>query len=457
MTIKSNNSKGGRDVGRRTALKTIGSAAALVAGASATGHWKRSFAQSKKSVRVWTTQVAPDQLKGYDYYKESFEEAHPGIEIEWEHVSDDDAWPKLIAAYAGGNPPEIVSNLTPSWNATLYAQKKLVMMNDVAEAVGLDDWDQAALKIHSAPNGDQYGLPIGSNAFATMWHRRDLMAKAGVKAPKDWAASVPFFKALTKGGIYGHSNPYAAGGMTNTLGWAFIKKSGGDIVNPDQTTSMESGPIVDALEFVKEIRPYSPSGATGYSYGESLGAFVSGRSATGWYTGRALMNVNTQNPKIMDDVGAVPWPSKDSNNAFDMGGYHAHWICKGCKNPKEAATVAAWHYSGTGSQGSVYAKWLHGAPSHLLPILKSTAASDDYWNHPLLKRKKAEVLVMIEMLKNGYTRVKEGPDHPINFKMGEIMGTNVFALMTQKVVVNNENPKTVAEWGRDQVAKVMEG
>ena len=90
MAIKSKTSKGGRDVGRRTALKTLGSAAAIVVGASATGHWNRSFAQSKKVVRVWTTQVAPDQLKGYDYYKETFEAAHPGIEIEWEHVSDDD-------------------------------------------------------------------------------------------------------------------------------------------------------------------------------------------------------------------------------------------------------------------------------------------------------------------------------------------------------------------------------
>ena len=457
MAIKSNNLKRARDIGRRTALKTLGSAAALVAGASATGHWKRSFAQTKKVVRVWTTQVAPDQLAGYDYYKSTFEAANPGIEIEWEHVSDDDAWPKLIAAYAGGNPPEIVSNLTPAWNATLYAENKLVMMNDVVEMVGKDDWDAAAVKMHQAPNGDQYGVPIGANAFATMWHRRDLMSAAGVKLPKDWSESPAFFKALTKSGIYGHSLPYAAGGMTSVVGWAMIKKAGGNIVDTDNKTSMETGPIVDSLEFVKEIRPYSPSGATGYSFGESLGAFVSGRAATGWYTGRALMNVNTQNPKILDDVGAVSWPSMDANNAFAMSGYHAHWICKGSKNPKEAALVAAWHYNGTGPKGGVYAKWLHGAPSHLLPILKSTAASDDYWNHPLLKRKKAEVQVMIKMLETGYARVKEGPDHPINFKMGEIMGTNVFALMTQKVVINNENPKTVAAWGRDQVAKVMEG
>ena len=351
MTIKSKNLKGGRDVGRRTALKSIGSAAALVAGASATGHWKRSFAQSKKVVRVWTTQVAPDQLKGYDYYKETFEAAHPGIVIEWEHVSDDDGWPKLLAAFAGGNPPEIVSNLTPAWNATLYLEGQLIMMNDVVEMVGKDDWDDAALGLLRADNGDQFGVPIGSNAFATMWHRRDLMAKAGVNAPKDWAECPAFFKTMTKGGIYGHSNPYGPGGMTNTLGWAFIKKAGGDIATPDLKTSMETGPIVDALEFVKEIRPYSPSGATGYSYGESLGAFVSGRAATGWYTGRALMNVSTQNPKILDDVGAVPWPSKDSMKTFDMGGYHAHWICKGSDNPKEAALVAAWHYNGTGSQG----------------------------------------------------------------------------------------------------------
>ena len=65
---------------------------------------------------------------------------------------------------------------------------------------------------------------------------------------------------------------------------------------------------------------------------------------------------------------------------------------------------------------------------------------------------------MIEMLKNGYTRLKEGPNHNrINFKMGAVMGTEVFAQMTQKVVINNENPKQVAEWGRDEVAKILEG
>ncbi len=457
MTTKIDKRSGDHGVGRRTAIKTLGSAAALVAGASATGHWKRSFAQTKKVVRVWTTQVAPDQLAGYDYYKESFEAAHPGIEIQWEHVSDDDAWPKLIAAYAGGNPPEIVSNLTPSWNATLYAQDKLIMMNDVVEMVGKDDWMEGPLALHRAANGDQYGVPIGGNAFATMWYRKSLFEKAGVEPPKDWAESVPVLKKLTTGGIYGHPLCYGPGGMTNTLCWCLINKGGGSALTPDGKNNLPNDGLRAALEYMKEIRPYAPTGATGYSYGESLGAFVSGRSATGWYTGRALMNVSTQNPKILDDVGAVPWPSRDRNNHFDMASYHSHWICKGSKNPKEAALVAAWHYSGTGPKGGVYAKWMHGAPGHLLPILKSTNDSADYWNHPLLQKKKPEVQVMLKSLANGFTRVKESAKHSISFKIGEVNGTNVFALMIQKYVINNEPIDSVMKWGAETVDKVLDG
>ena len=44
------------------------------------------------------------------------------------------------------------------------------------------------------------------------------------------------------------------------------------------------------------MRELCPPGATNYSWGESLTAFVSGATATGIYTGRVLINVNTQNP-----------------------------------------------------------------------------------------------------------------------------------------------------------------
>jgi multiple sugar transport system substrate-binding protein len=450
MTTKSKNPGKGQGVDRRTALKTVAGASALVAGATATGHWKRSYAQSKKVVRVWTTQVAPDQLKSNAFYKKTFEEAHPGIELAWEHVSDNDAWPKLTTAYAGNNPPEVVQHLTVAWNATLWDQGKLVPMNDVVDKVGKADWSPALDTFFKA-KGEYFGTPLGGNVFSTMWYRKDLFDQAGVAVPKNFKESVDAFKKLTKDGIYGHPLPYASGGMTDVVGWALINMAGGSTVDENLKTTVGNGTAtVDALNYLKEIRPYSPPGATGYSFSESLTAFVSGRTATSWYTGRALMNVYSQNPKIFDQVTGVLWPSKDEKKPWNQGGYHAHWICKGSKNPEEGKLVAAWQY-----RPDAYIQFLHGAPSHLLPVLKSVENDPKYYDHPILKAKEKEVKAMIKGVEIGGERVKEWPHHQINFKMGEVFGANVFSKMIQRVVINNEDAKTVAAWGHEEVKKIM--
>ncbi|MDP7667718.1 MAG: hypothetical protein QF738_06600 [Rhodospirillales bacterium] len=64
---------------------------------------------------------------------------------------------------------------------------------------------------------------------------------------------------------------------------------------------------------------------------------------------------------------------------------------------------------------------------------------------------------MLKSLANGFTRVKESAKHSISFKIGEVNGTNVFALMIQKYVINNEPIDSVMKWGAETVDKVLDG
>ena len=89
----------------------------------------------------------------------------------------------------------------------------------------------------------------------------------------------------------------------------FIHLAGGQVFTPDLEVALDSDETRNALDFYKSMRELCPPGATNYSWGESLTAFVSGATATGIYTGRALINVNEQNPPIADHVTCATYPT----------------------------------------------------------------------------------------------------------------------------------------------------
>lgn len=437
-----------QDLGRRRAMQTM---AVFAAGAAATAHWNRSYAQSKKVVRVWTTQLQPTQMPGKNYYKETFEKAHPGVELQWEQVSDDDAWAKLTAAFAGSNPPDLVQHLTPALCATVYDAGNTLPMDDVIKAVGENEWSPL-VKTVFLDKGSYYGTFIGATAFSTMWYRKSKFAEAGVKPMTTWAESLDAMKKLTKAPVFGHPLTYKLGGMTDIVTWCLLNKAGGSTVDANLNPTLNTQAFVDTLEYLKAMRPYAPAGASTYSFGESLTAFVSGATATAWYTGRTLANVNAQNPSIADDFSAAPWPSKSPETEFHMSGPHTQFLCKGGKSTAEAKLVAAWQY-----KPDVYARFLHGAPGHLLPVTKQGMTNAEYLDHPLLKKYSAEVKVMLAEIDKSNLDVKERPNYKLNLKMGAIVGANTFSTAVQKVVIDNMSPKQAAQEAHDAAAKIMKG
>ncbi|WP_430397496.1 ABC transporter substrate-binding protein [Ferrovibrio sp.] len=435
-------------IGRRAALKTLGGGAAAAAFTLGGAPWNFAIGQSQRTVRIWTTQSAPAQIKVYDTIIKMFEAKNPKIKIALELVSDDDVFPKLTAAHAAGQPPEICSNTNTYVPGALHGRGLVENMADVAKAVG--DFTPRSLEVYNE-GGFQFSLGAALTVISAMWVRTDLFAAEGLDVPKHWDDYLVAAKKLTKRGVYGTALPYGKGAFANRMMDMFIRQAGGDIVAPDMSVVFDNPGTHRALEFMAEARAFAPPGANNYSFGETLNAFVSGATAIGVYSGRTLSNIHAQNPSLKDKVKAAFYSYPRDGQRYWVCGYDAFFINKGAKvNTDEAKIFAEFFY-----QPEPYTLFLHGAPAHNLPVVDKVARSATYNDNPVLNQHKADIDTLMAIAAEGWVNIKPTAKHPFIFKMGDIYGSNIMAEVLQRVVVEKQTPKAAAAWGQDRIAEIM--
>lgn len=201
------------------------------------------------------------------------------------------------------------------------------------------------------------------------------------------------------------------------------------------------------------MRELCPPGATNYSWGESLTAFVSGATATGIYTGRVLANVNEQNPPIADHVTCVTYPTISKDVApWTFNDFPSVFIPKAASNMEATKAFAAFLYDPEG-----YIKQLHAAPGHVLPVLKTIAQDSRYQDNAIIEKYEPEVELMSSAAASGYNLGWESSAHKPNVKAGAIVGSGVLAEMVQRIVLNDENADVVIGETAKAIDDIMQG
>ena len=406
-------------------------------------------AQAKTTLRFWTSQGAPPQMAAWKDIFARFEQQNPQFTVAIELYSDDDIWPKLTAAFASRNLPDLVSYVQAYTVATLAANDLLEPMDDVIAKVGADDFYSGMRDVYKY-QGHYIAATLNNQTSSNLWYRKDLFLQAGLTPPKTWDEQLAAAKALTKDGIYGNSLPLGRTSMTSTMMVNFVHQAGGYVINPDGTVGFDSPATVAALEFLKAIAPYAPPGATSYSWGEVLNSFVTGRAAMAPYTGRPIALVAAQNPKILDAISVVPYPSpKGGRQAFDCA-FNSLFIPRGAPSVPGAKLLAAALFDRPN-----YIQFLLTAPGHNLPALKSVGASAALFDHPLMQKFKPEVEQMIASTAAARNLVQESEGAGYDLKAGDIFNSGVLAETVQEVVVNNMAPRQAATQGAAKIAKLL--
>lgn len=424
-------------VSRRSVLQGIG-AAGLVA--ASPGFVGRASAEDV-TLRWWSPQASPDQLAMYQAQIAAFESANPGVKVLFEPTSDEGYPAQFAAAFAAKQVPNVVTHL-PSFAAqNYYGQGLLEPMDDVIKAIGEDKYFPGANDVYKTADGHYCGTPIGNTAADMLWLRKDLMEKAGVEAPRTWDELRAAAQKMQGGGIYGAPLPYGLNSMTSLIFIGFIHRAGGQVFDKDLQIALDTDPTYAALDFYKSMREFCPPGATNYSWGESLTAFVSGATATGIYAGRVLANVNKQNPDIADSVTCVVYPTVSKDVPFwTFNDFPSVFICKDAANMELTKKFAAFLFEPKG-----YIPQLHAAPGHVLPVLKTIAESPEYLDNPIIRKYPKEVGLMAEAAAAGKNLGFENDGWKANIKANEIIASNAIAELVQRVVLNGEDAKSTVK------------
>lgn len=421
----------------------LAGAAALAAGSAA--------AQGKTTLRFWTSQGAPPQMAAWKAIFGRFEQANPQYTVAVELYSDDDIWTKLTAAFAAKNVPDLISYVQAYTVATLADNDLLEPFDDVINAVGADNFYPAMRDVYKF-KGHYIAATLNNQTSSNLWYRTDLLAAAGLSPPTTWDQLVVAAKALTKGDIYGNSLPFGRTSMTSTMMVNFVHQAGGLIVNPDGSVGFNSPATVAALEFLREVFPYAPPGATNYSWGDVLNSFVTGRAAMAPYTGRPIAMVAAQNPKILDAISVVGYPYRVGGKpAFDCA-FNSLFIPKGAANVGAAKQLSIALF-----QEQNYIQFLNTAPGHNLPSLKTTGADPALFDNPLMQKFRPQVELMIRNTAAARNPVRETDSSPYDLKAGDIFNSGVLAETVQDVVVNKMPPAQAAAKGGDKIAALLKG
>jgi multiple sugar transport system substrate-binding protein len=414
---------------RRRLLKGV------VAAVSASALPKHLRAQPVE-LRWWTTQGAPAQLRAYRSQIAAFEGANPGIRVVLEPLSDEGYAAQLAAAFSSGQVPDVVTHL-PSFSVqNYYAQGLVEPFDDVIEAIGPDAYYPGANEVFRAADGHYVATGIGNSAVNILWLRKDIMQRAGVdEIPQTWDEFRAALRRLHGRGIYGTALPYGRNSATSLVFVGFIHGAGGRVFTPELEVAIDSQATRDALEFYREIRDFSPRGATNYSWGDILTAFVSGATATGLYTGRVLANVTQQNPPLADHITCALWPRQGRDiPAWTFNDFPSVFLPSAGRNIALSKRFAASLFDAAG-----YIEQLHAAPGHVLPVLRTIGESEAYRDNEIIRRYGREVDLMAEAAAGGFNLGYESKRHRPNDKAGEVIASGVIADMVQRVVLNGEN------------------
>src|SRR5689334_11279744 len=92
------------------------------------------------SLRYWSSQTPPVQMQTWEAICQACSAKNNGIKVEMEKYSDDTLWPKLTAAIAARDVPDLISYVQAYTVVSLGARGLVEPFDDVIKAVGEDDF-----------------------------------------------------------------------------------------------------------------------------------------------------------------------------------------------------------------------------------------------------------------------------------------------------------------------------
>ncbi|MDA8370340.1 MAG: sugar ABC transporter substrate-binding protein [Nocardiopsaceae bacterium] len=331
---------------RRVAAATAAAVSGLVllsgcAGAGALG--------AGDSDRLVIAIVSNPQMQDAIALQDRFAKEHPGIELDFVSLPENEARAKITTSVAtGGGEFDVVmiSNYETAQWAEFGWLENLQPHIDATEGYDGEDF-MPSIRDSLSYEDDMYSVPFyGESSFLA--YREDLFEKAGLEMPENptWEEVAEFAAELDD-----PDNGTAGICLRGLPGWGevlaplntVVNTSGGRWYDQEWNSRLSDPEFHDAVEFyVDLVREHGQPGAANSGFGDCLTHYSQGRAAM-WYDATAMVSTleDPSSSEVAGKSGYAPAPVDQT----DSSGWLYTWslaIPTTSQNKDEAWDFVSW-------------------------------------------------------------------------------------------------------------------
>jgi multiple sugar transport system substrate-binding protein len=289
-----------------------------------------------------------DRADRYAQSIEIFMEENPNIDVQQNFASWPDYWPARATEAAGDSLPDVMQ-MDLSYLRQYTAPGQLLALDDyVGNQLDLSGFDETLLPAAQI-DGSQYGVPIGTNAFA-MFYNPDVLEAAGVEQPADiqtWEEYNDFIaEAAAAGATTDDDHPiYGGADYTGTF-WMFMHKlrqDGKEVFTDDGQLAFTKDDLRDWWNSMADLREseavYPVSRAEQLA---PLGGFTVAEtpSEMSWDNFIAFYTSDLGDKAPEAGLTMAPIPSDDPNNlGLFLKPSMMHSVAANTEHPEESAVL----------------------------------------------------------------------------------------------------------------------
>jgi ABC-type glycerol-3-phosphate transport system substrate-binding protein len=288
--------------------------------------------------------------------------------------------------------------------------------------------------------------------------RMDIIKELGLKDPDtwDWNDLLGAAKTISekKPNMAGFCMALGRNLCTDYHFAALLHSAGGrmfDAANKFEVV-FDSPQTVEALNFVREMRPYMPKGAVEYSFLQVVDAHVTGQTAMSFYWGRTLGRAAEEAKPIFEATEAFNHARHPKTGRRSNWNDFQGWCIPAQNNPFIDEVRAALLYQQTSKEWLI--KYCHSLMPNVAPTYKDIADAPELKEHAFYKSKPKTVDTYFRTsLANSSSTANELLQGSNPFA-GYVHGRSVLAQTVQKVVIDNMKPEEAAKWGARELEAI---
>jgi raffinose/stachyose/melibiose transport system substrate-binding protein len=296
------------------------------------------------TINLWSWRT--EDVEKYNSIFDVYEEANPGVTIEFQAYKSTEWAQILTTGLTGSNGPDVVMVQAYGRIQPFIEGGNLVQLDGKIDA--LDEFDPKALAGSTARDGsDVYGVPFASQIL-TMFYNKTIFADLGLEEPTTWEEFIDANETVLASGM----TPLAVGGRdawtlpmlhdnvaASTYGGSDFREG---ILDGSKT--FEDPAYIAGIEALSNLEKYMPKDVVGVAYTEAQTLFIAEQAAM--FPGGSFEQsfFETQNPDLDLGVFSIPAaPGAVSDETLTVGYADGSFAINAASDKQEAALdLVSW-------------------------------------------------------------------------------------------------------------------